>query len=131
MEFEGGVTANLTMNAFNLGGRYLRLFGTKGELYANMSDKEITLSIFESKKTIKVPVLETQEDINGGHGGGDFGIIKELYEYVNDEYDGYKAANIEISAKNHLIGFAAEKSRRNSSVESVTTFMNEHGIKNN
>jgi predicted dehydrogenase len=130
MEFEGGVTASLTMNAFNLGGRYIRLFGTKGELYANMSDKEITLSIFEGKKTIHVPVTETQEDITGGHGGGDIGIIRELYEYINDEYDGYKAANIEISAKNHLIGFAAEKSRRNNSVESVTSFMDEHGMKN-
>jgi hypothetical protein len=118
------------MNAFNLGGRYIRLFGTKGELYANMSDKEITLSIFEGKKTIHVPVTETQEDITGGHGGGDIGIIRELYEYINDEYDGYKAANIEISAKNHLIGFAAEKSRRNNSVESVTSFMDKHGMKN-
>ena len=131
MEFSGGATANLTMNAFNIGGRYIRLFGTKGELYANMSDKEITLSVFEGKKTVNVPVAETKEDITGGHGGGDIGIVRELYEYINDEYDGYKAANIEISAKNHLIGFAAEKSRRNNTVESVTSFMSDLGIKNN
>lgn len=133
MEFEGGATANLTMNAFTmgLGGRYIRLFGTKGELYANMSDKEITLTVFDSNGPVKIPVAETKEDITGGHGGGDIGIVRELYEYINDEYKGYKAANIEISAKNHLIGFAAEKARNNKSVEDVSSYMKELGIVNN
>lgn len=132
MEFEGGATANLTMNAFTmgLGGRYIRLFGTKGELYANMSDKEITLTVFDAKEAVKVPVAETKEDITGGHGGGDIGIVRELYEYIMGEYNGYKAANIEISAKNHLIGFAAEKARRNNSVEPITSYMKEYGIVN-
>ncbi len=132
MEFEGGVTASLTMTAFvnGLGGRYIRLFGTKGELYANMSDKEITVSVFDENEPIKVAVTETKEDITGGHGGGDIGIIRELYEYINDEYDGYKAANIEISAKNHLIGFAAEKSRRNKTVESLSDYISSFGMDN-
>ncbi len=132
MEFEGGATANLTMNAFTmgLGGRYIRLFGTKGELFANMSDTEITLSVFETKETVKVPVMETKEDITGGHGGGDIGIVRELYEYVIGDYNGYKAANIEISTKNHLIGFAAEKSRNNNLVVPISTYMKEYGIKN-
>ena len=32
LEFEGGATASLTMNAFNYnyGGRYIRVYGTKG-----------------------------------------------------------------------------------------------------
>lgn len=34
MEFEGGVTANLSMNCFNKAGRYTRIFGTKGEVFA-------------------------------------------------------------------------------------------------
>lgn len=130
MEFEGGVTATLNMNAFNKGGRYIRIFGTKGELYANMSDQDITLTVFDQNGPVKIPVAETQEDITGGHGGGDIGIIRELYEYVNDEYNGYKAANIEISTKNHLIGFAAEKARRNNTVEQVTPYMNSFGMSN-
>lgn len=130
MEFEGGVTANLTMNAFNEGGRYIRLFGTKGELYANMSDTEITVYSFEDKKTQKIEVPQIQESIVGGHGGGDTGIIEELYEYMNGDYKGFRAADISISVKNHLIGFAAEKARRNDSVEMIDNFFKEYGINN-
>ncbi len=32
MEFEGGATVSFSMNCFNAGGRYIRIFGTKGEL---------------------------------------------------------------------------------------------------
>ena len=32
MEFEGGAIATLNLNAFNAGGRYTRIYGTKGVL---------------------------------------------------------------------------------------------------
>lgn len=131
MEFEGGVTASFTMNAFNQGGRYIRLFGTKGELYANMSDSEITVYTFEDKQRRSYPVLETEESILGGHGGGDEGIIQELYEYLSGSYAGYCAADITTSVKNHLIGFAAEQSRRDGTVVSVDEFMASYGMSNN
>lgn len=120
MEFEGGATASLTMNAFNKGGRYIRIFGTKGELYANASDTEITVFTFDKQEIQKIQVEETEESIAGGHGGGDYGIIEELYDYLNGDYNGYCAANIDISVKNHLIGFAAEKARCQNTVENIT-----------
>lgn len=122
MEFEGGCTASLTMNAFNKGGRYIRLFGTKGELYANANDTEITIWDFATRDVKKIPVQKTEESIAGGHGGGDSGIIWELYEYLTGEYDGFCAADIDISIKNHLIGFAAEKARRNDTIESIVDY---------
>ena len=124
MQFEGNVTASLTMNCFNKGGRYTRIFGTKGELFAYASDEEITVYTFEDKTTRKIPVLKTEESILGGHGGGDAGIVKELYDYLSGSYDGYCAADIEISVKNHLIGFAAEKARHNNTVEDIDEYMN-------
>lgn len=127
MEFEGGVTASLTMNAFNQGGRYIRVFGTKGELYANASDKEITVFSFDTRECSKIEVVETEESIMGGHGGGDYGIIEEMYDYMSGQYTGYCAADIEISVKNHIIGFAAEKARHLDKVEYVTEFSKEHG----
>ena len=122
MEFAGGATAHLTMNAFNAGGRYIRLFGTKGELYANASDTEITIFPFDSRKPFKVPVEKTDESIAGGHGGGDYGIVKELYDYLSGEYTGFCAADIHTSVKNHIIGFAAEIARLNDTVVDVTEF---------
>ena len=119
MEFEGGATATLTMNAFNKGGRHIRIYGTKGELFAFMKDKEIKVFSFEGNKSWTVPVLETEESINGGHGGGDEGIIKELYDYMSGTYTGYRAADIQTSVSNHLIGFAAEQARHAGTVVSL------------
>lgn len=122
MQFEGGVTATLSMNAFNEGGRYIRIFGTKGELYANANDTEITLYSFDTGKISKISVEETDESIVGGHGGGDEGMIEELYDYMTDNYHGYSAADIDISVQNHLIAFAAEYARKNHTVETIDGF---------
>ncbi len=130
MEFEGGVTSTLTMNAFNYGGRYVRIFGTEGELYANMKDKEITIFTFKDRKHKKVESSGISDSILSGHGGGDSGIVSELYDYLTGDYKGYCAADIDISVKNHLIGFAAEKSRHNGSVEDIDAFFEGYGIKN-
>ena len=128
MEFEGGATANLTVNAFNKGGRYIRVYGTKGEIYAHMAATEIQVYTFADKKQYTVPVLKTEESINGGHGGGDEGIIKELYEYLSGTYDGFRAANITTSVKNHLIGFAAEQARHRGTVVNVEEVIKQYGF---
>ncbi len=128
MEFDEGITASLTMNAFNYGGRYIRIFGTKGELYASASDTEITVFSFDTRRWVRHSVVKTDETIAGGHGGGDDGIIAELYEYLSDNYTGYCAANIDISVKNHMIGFAAERARRHDTVEKITDFCRRFGF---
>ena len=127
MEFEGGKTVSLTMNAFNEGGRYIRVFGTKGELYANMSDRRISVYTFDDKKHRKVRVKAAGR---GGHGGGDVGMIREMYEYFSGNYKGFCAADIDISVKNHLIGFAAERARKSGTVENVDEFFKEYGMEN-
>lgn len=129
-EFAGGVTASLTMNAFNKGGRYIRIFGTKGELYANMRDTEITLFTFDDRQVKTVSVKTAEESIVGGHGGGDTGIMCELYEYFSGNYTGYKAADIGISVKNHLLAFAAEESRLTDTVVDMDAFMAKLGMEN-
>ena len=128
MEFAGGVTANFTVNAFNKGGRYIRIYGTKGELFAHMADTQINVYTFDGGKSFTVPVLATDETINGGHGGGDEGIIRELYQYLSGSYTGYKAADIQTSVKNHLIGFAAETARKNGTVENVAKTIEQYGL---
>lgn len=129
MQFEGGATASLTMNAFNKGGRYIRIFGTKGELYANASDEEITVFTFADREKTSVSVPATEESIEGGHGGGDNGIVNELYDYFSGEYTGFCAADIDISTKNHIIAFAAEKARTQNTVENIVEYSNTLGFK--
>lgn len=130
MEFEGGTTVSFTMNAFNKGGRYIRIFGTKGELYANAGDSEITVYTFEDKQIKKIAICAMNESIEFGHGGGDFGIIHELYDYLSGNYNGYCAADISISVKNHLIGFAAEKARHSGTIEDIDAFFGKYGLIN-
>lgn len=128
MEFAGGATATLTVNAFNKGGRYIRIYGTKGELYAHMKENEIKLYTFEDKETTVIPTRQALETIDGGHGGGDGGIIKELYEYLSGSYTGFRAADVNISVRNHLIGFAAEKARHGHCVVDVEEMLKDYGM---
>ena len=128
MEFEGGATANLTVNAFNKGGRYIRIYGSEGEIYAHMKDKEILVHTFSDKKTVQVPVVKIEETIDGGHGGGDAGIVKEMYEYFAGEYNGFRAADLDISVQNHMIGFAAEEARLNRTVVDVQKMIKDFGL---
>lgn len=130
MEFEGGITVNFTVNAFNRGGRYIRVYGTKGELWAYASMPNIQIFTFDDEKTVEVPVQETEESIRAGHGGGDYGIVSELYDYLVEDYNGYRAADIETSVKNHLIGFAAETARHNRTVEDVQAWIRQYGLEN-
>lgn len=128
MEFEGGATATLTVNAFNKGGRYIRVYGTKGELYAHMKENEIKIYSFQTNEVMVVSTAKADETINGGHGGGDQGIIKELYEYLSGSYAGFRAADVDISVRNHMIGFAAEKARHERSVVDVEEMLKDYGM---
>ena len=129
MEFAGGATATLTVNAFNRGGRYTRVYGTKGEFFAFMSDDEIIVRTFLDKKKHSVPVVRTEESIAGGHGGGDYGIVADLYEYLCGNEVEFGASEIGISVENHMMGFAAEESRRERTVVSLDEFCARNGLK--
>ena len=128
MEFEGGATAQLTMNAFNEGGRYIRIFGTNGEMYAHAKDTKLHIFRLEDHKSWDVDLPLVDESIAGGHGGGDQGIVKELYEFLGDDYTGYRAANITVSVQNHMLAFAAEESRHNRTVVDMEEFMKRYGV---
>ncbi len=111
MLFEDDVTVSFTMCAFNKGGRFLHIMGTKGELRAAMDESSpITLYDFQSKRTETIPII-AKDGIAGGHGGGDEGIIEMLDEVLSGRHAGRSISDIGISVENHLIAFAAEKAR--------------------
>lgn len=113
LEFEGGTTATFTMNAFNRGGRFLHIMGTKGEIHAELtsSNKPIQVYSFETGKTTEY-VATGKDGITGGHGGGDVGIMSALYHAACGDYVGGALSDISVSVANHMIVFAAEKSRK-------------------
>lgn len=131
MLFEGNVTASFTVNAFNGGGRAIHVFGTKGEIVAEANATNIRVYDSNMQKWSDVPVIETEESIAGGHGGGDQGIIYDLYDYICGTYNGCSFADISVSAANHLIGYAAEEARHSGTVVDVDEYFKRFGIENN
>lgn len=123
MLFEGDVTVTFTMNAFNKGGRFIHIMGTKGEIRAAMDgDAPIEIYDFASGETTSIP-MHGKDGISGGHGGGDVGLVTDLYDYINGTYEGEAIPEIRESCYSHLIVFAAEKSRKEHCVVDVEEYM--------
>lgn len=125
MEFDGGCTVSFTMSAFNKGGRALRLYGTKGEIYASMTDNTIAVYSFATEKTVTYELEKLGETIASGHGGGDTGIMIDTIKYFKGETPSKSVCDIHTSYMNHLIAFAAEQSRLTDKVIDLEKFSNE------
>ena len=105
LEFEGGAVATFTMTGLTADfSRQLKIFGTKGQIQADMGTKEIVLHRFGEEKQL-FPV----ETAASGHGGGDFGILRDFLQVLRE--GGESRTSAEISLQSHLICFAAERSR--------------------
>lgn len=108
LEFEGGALATFTMTGLSADfSRQLKIFGTEGQIQADMGTKEIVLHRFgEEKKTIP---LDMGQEVSG-HGGGDYGIMRDFLHVLRDGGESRTGAN--VSLQSHLICFAAERSRK-------------------
>ncbi|MBQ7039848.1 MAG: Gfo/Idh/MocA family oxidoreductase [Clostridia bacterium] len=124
LEFEDGTVASFNMCAFNKGGRYIRIMGTEGELYGSASTNEIEYFNFKTRQTETIQANDRMlsDSIVNGHGGGDSGIINALYDYIAEGKATKDLSEIEISVKNHMIAFAAEKSRVEGTIVDLDEF---------
>jgi len=124
LEFEGGETVSFTMCAFNKGSRNIRIMGTAGEISANMGADHVMLYSFATGTSEKIMLADALADqtIDGGHGGGDSGIIAALRQCLDGSYNGNSVCTIERTYKNHLIAFAAEESRLSGKVVDMKEF---------
>ena len=115
----------LTMSAFNKGGRVTTFMGTKGELRADMENQSLEFYDFSTKGTTQIYKAESEFDqsIAGGHGGGDLGIMQDLYEYIINDYASDSISDVSISCLSHLICFAAEKSRLENKVVDMSDYV--------
>jgi predicted dehydrogenase len=133
LEFESGALISFNMCAFNEGGRYIRVMGTKGELYGDIHTNSLDYFDFRTgtHTIIKPNELNLDDSITSGHGGGDGGIVEVLYEYLAHDYDGDMLSEIDVSVRNHLIVFAAEKSRLEKTVVNMDEFYREVNFHDN
>lgn len=87
--------------------RQLKIFGTKGQIEADMGTKEIVLHRFGEEKKV-IPIDMGKEA--SGHGGGDYGIMGDFVQVIRE--GGESRSSAAVSLQSHLICFAAEKSRK-------------------
>jgi predicted dehydrogenase len=119
-EFEGGATGTFTMTAFAKGGRQLRIHGTHGEIHANIDQRKIQVRKFwdpQEDDTI-TPAEET-----GGHGGGDDHVMRTLVEAIVANDPSKILTGTETSLKTHAATFAAEMSRKQGRVISLSELL--------
>ena len=114
MVFQDGVTASFSMEAFApAGGRRTRIMGTKG--FIDGDGHQFTLTEFGSMKTHvwNQKVDEIPEYKDSGHGGGDHGVLRDLLEAVCWNDESRLTSTVAVSVESHVMGFDAEKSRKN------------------
>jgi len=109
MEFEDDVTAIFSMSSFTPDiSRSIKIMGTKGQIKGHTSLKTIHVTSFVDRSEREIDISS-----KGGHGGGDVGIMEAFCAYVRGEELNNRVSEVKISARNHMISFAAEESRLN------------------
>ena len=118
LEFAGNKSATFTMTAFTRGrGRETRIFGTKGEI--NGDSSKIEIFDFKTDETEVIDTTASEMSVNGGHGGGDFGLMQSFLAAVRNNDSGKILSGPQESLETHLTVFAAERSRHQRTVEEV------------
>jgi predicted dehydrogenase len=113
-EFEGGVTATFTMTAFD-SGRRLALFGTGGVLRGGpgLTDgpggAELWFHDHATGQTEAVPIETPDAAGYQGHGGGDYGLIRDLHDLIARPPAGEFARDDWFES--HRMAFGAEQAR--------------------
>jgi predicted dehydrogenase len=113
VHFANGITADLTMTAFDTG-RWIRIYGTEGVL-EGLSEGvggEPSIQIRpHDGAALDIPVQEQDSGDYQGHGGGDFGLIHALPALLADDSQDF--------IEGHRIGFAAALAAKENRVVSL------------
>ena len=108
MQFDGGITAGFNMEAFtNYHGRRTRIMGSMGCIVGD--EDVLTVANFA---TDEVTEWLTKDHATGsGHGGGDWGLLRDFLRAVENKDESLLTSTLEASMDSHKMGFAAEESR--------------------
>ena len=111
MQFAGGKTAAFTMTAFNdTMERKTRIFGTKGDLYADGSKVQIFDFMTDKITTFEIPDDSTEHLT--GHGGGDYALMDHFIMALATRDRKFIFSGPQATLESHTIVFAAEQARK-------------------
>lgn len=123
IEFENGVTATFNLTAFtNKIRRTFKIMCENGEIRGDDSKNELQIIKFSSNQDEPEECkVITPELLEGFHGGGDTGLMREFISVLKDNKTDAKTS-VEKSMESHLMAFAAEESR----ISNKTIFIDEY-----
>ncbi len=121
--FANEVTAAFTMCAFTDDvSRSIKLMGSNGELRGIMDKHRSEIEVFQfSPRSHQVITLQNEGGPQG-HGGGDFGVIKDFVRLIQQNGRQTGRTSATTSVQSHLMAFAAEKSRRENRIITLKDF---------
>lgn len=120
IEFEGGITASFSMEAFTpWGGRRTRIMGSMGYIEGDMD--RFTIYDFRTGKseTLESKAIDVENYEHAGHGGGDWRLVSNWVQAVDQHNPNLLTSTMSQSIESHIMGFRAEKSRLNGKVENI------------
>ena len=110
--FDKNITAAFSMEAFtSYEGRRTRIMGSMGDIVGDMTT--FTVTDFRSGR-----VTEWKQE-SDGHGGGDWRLVADWIQAVSQRNPALLTSTIDASIESHIMGFAAEKSRKEKSVVNI------------
>ena len=135
IQFENGSIASFCM----IGGvaradRYINIVGTKGEIEGKISDKKFTIRTMDRSKG-KYEYVNEEVDISnriinnekyGGHGGGDFAIMRDVVRFMAGEGATTSLTEIHDSIPGHFCVYEAEESRKTGKIVNYQEFIDNH-----
>lgn len=123
IEFANQVTAAFTMCAFtNDVSRTLKLMGTGGEIRGIVDREKSEIEVVEFSTQTRKRINLQSEGGAQGHGGGDFGIVRNFVRLIQDERQQQSLTSAALSVQSHLMAFAAEESRLTKGVIELAEF---------
>ncbi len=110
--FGDNVTASFSMEALtSYEGRRTRVMGSMGDIVGDMRSFELT-DFRTGKKT------EWKQDTDW-HGGGDWRLVADWIQAIDQQNPALLTSTIDASIESHVMGFAAEKSRKENRVMEI------------
>lgn len=112
IEFRNGVTATFHLSGFtNRIHRTIKVMCEHGEIVGDDGTKTLEISYYSSnpKYTGRQALLHVTSE-EGGHGGGDYGLMTEFLSGLQNPQDDSRSS-IDRSVESHIMAYAAEKAR--------------------
>ncbi len=128
MEFEGGRTASFTMIAFSedICVRKTRIFGTMGQMDCDGTKiRVVDFRDHENPQTF-IPEQEFTRSKMSGHSGGDWYLMDSFLAAVAFNDPSMILSGPKETLESHLLVFAAEQARRETTVIPTTNITNKY-----